>query len=188
MKKPAIVLTLLIVANITFAQTITIESNKKLNTDFSKYKTFTWASQVDHELDEGFYFLNDLVLKADIRDAVEAELEGLGYEKREGTADLVVNFRVFDEPTTLTGYESYGTTYWGDLEVREEEDFETYDVKAGTLLVNLVDKKTGQMVWQGFASGLINNTEFIKDEGKIKEAANLIFEEYGYRAYEYSRK
>jgi len=167
------------------AQSITVKSDKKLNTDFSRYKTFYWSSQVDRELDEGLYFLNDLVLKADIRDAVKSELQGLGYKLKTNSPDLIVNFRVFDKPVTLKGHEGYGITYWGQDEYREASDTASYRVDAGTLLISLADRKNGHLVWQGFASGLIDNNAFIKDEGKIREAVNLIFDEYGYRANQY---
>ena len=52
----------------------------------------------------------------------------------------------------------------------------------------MADRESGQVVWQGFASGLIENNTFVKDEGKIHEAVNLIFEEYDQRAREYTRK
>lgn len=188
MKKAVAVLIIMMSMAVTYAQTITVASDRKLDTDFSKYKTFGWASQVDSNLDEGFFFLNDLILKADVREAIEAELLGLGYAKQSNNPDLVVNFRVFEQPTRIQGFESYGTTFWGDMEYREISDTTSYEVEAGTLFVSLVDRKKGEIVWNGFASGLIDNNKFIKDEGKIREAANLIFEEYGQRAREYSRK
>lgn len=169
------------------AQKITVKGDRELNTDFGKYKTFYWASQVDQKLDPGAYFLNDLILKADVRDAVKHEMEGLGYRSEPMAPDLIINFRVFDKPVRIKGYESYGESYWGDQEVRVPSDTTSYAVKAGTLLISLVDRKKGNIVWQGFASGLINNNEFIKDEGKIKEAVNLIFKEYGMRATDYDR-
>jgi hypothetical protein len=52
----------------------------------------------------------------------------------------------------------------------------------------MIDRKNGSIVWQGFASGLINNDQFIKEEGKVREAVNLIFEEYPYRATEYTKR
>ena len=168
------------------AQSITVESDRALNTDFSKYKTFGLASQVDSELDEGFYFLNDLVMKSMIRDAVKDELMGLGYTESD-EPDLIVNFRVFDEPVTLKGFEGYGTSYWSE-EYRQISDTTSYDVEAGTLLVSMADRESGQVVWQGFASGLLENNSFIKDEAKIHEAVNMIFEEYDQRAREYTRK
>lgn len=170
------------------AQTITVESDRVLDTDFSKYKTFGMASHIDSQLDEGLYFLNDLVLKAQVRDAVKNELRGLGYEQDPNDPDLIVNFRVFDQPVTLKGFEGYGTGYWGDQNYRQISDTTSYNVEAGTLLVSMADRESGNVVWQGFASGLIENNMFMKDEGKVLEAVNLIFEEYNQRAREYSRK
>ena len=170
------------------AQTITVESDRVLDADFSEYKTFYWASQVDSWLDEGMYFLNDLTMKAIIRDAVKSELMGLGYDMQSAEPDLIVNFRVFEEPVTLKGYEGYGTSFWGDERYREISDTTSYDVEAGTLLVSMADRESGKVIWQGFASGLIKGDTFIKDEGKIREAVNLIFEEYNQRAKEYTRK
>jgi hypothetical protein len=171
------------------AQSITVESDRAMDADFSKYKTFYWASQVDMWLDEGLYFLNDLTMKSMIRDAVKAELMGLGYTLQSDSPDLIVNFRVFDKPVTIKGFEGYGTSYWGgDQRYHAISDTTSYDVEAGTLIVSLADRESGQVVWQGFASGLIENDTFVKEEGKIREAVNMIFEEYNQRAREYSRK
>jgi hypothetical protein len=170
------------------AQTITVKSDRDLDADLSKYKTFYWSSQTDSWLDEGMYFLNDLMMKSVIRDAVKGELMGLGYQMLSYEPDLIVNFRVFDKPVTLKGYEGYGTSYWGDQRYRDISDTTSYRVDAGTLLVSMADRESGKVVWQGFASGLIKDNAFVKDEGKIREAVNLIFDDYNQRAKEYTRK
>lgn len=177
----------MLLSGITFAQNITVEATGGDDVDFTKYKTFSWSSQVDNKLDEGLHFLNDLILKADVREAVQAELEGLGFQKSP-SPDLVVNFRVFDKDVTLQGFDGMGTNYWGMSEVNDQGDGSKYDVKAGTLMLHLVDIKTGKVLWQAFASGLINGDAFIKDEAKIKEAVNLVFNEFGQRATEYTKK
>lgn len=165
---------------------IQVESDEILNNDFSKYKTYNFSTQVDEELDPGFYFLNDLALKASIREAVKGELEGLGYEREESDPDLVVSFRVFEGPVTLRGFtdEGYGAGYWGgtDLQVREWEDTTSYEVEAGTILLSMLDTELGQVVWQGFASGLLEQDAFNRDEQMVAEAVELLFEEYSYRA------
>lgn len=168
-------------------KSITVESDKALNTDFGQYKTFAFASMIDRDLEAGLYFVNDLILKGQIREAVRDELMGLGYRMDRSRPDLVVNFRVFEQPTTLKGFDGYGTTYW-DQQYRQISDTTSYHVKAGTLLISFADRKTSRVVWQGFASGLINNNKFIKDEGTIREAVNMIMDEYGQRAKEYSRR
>ncbi|MBT1697866.1 DUF4136 domain-containing protein [Fulvivirgaceae bacterium PWU4] len=190
MRKKGLVTGLLVMVSVVVvnAQRITVASDKAADTDFSKFKTFYWTSQVDNQLDEGYNFLNDLILKAQVRDAVKAELMGLGYKLNPDSPDLLVNFRVFDKPVRLRGTEGYGTSYWGNDQYRSISDTTSYAVEAGTLLISLVDRKEGAIVWQGFASGLIDNNQFIKDEGKIREAVNMIFDEYGLRAKEYSRK
>ncbi len=173
---------LLLTAGLVQAQNVTVDADRKLNVDFSKYKTYTWASQVDNRLDPGFYFLNDLTLKKRIRDAVGFALDGRGYKLTRQSPDLLVNFRVFEKPTTIKGFTGYGTTYFGVGEVREPEDVTTFDVKAGSIILNLVDTKTGQVVWRGLASGLTNANGFDRDENRIRQAVNLIFEKYPYRA------
>ena len=172
----------------TSGQSIKVESDRSLNADFSKFKTFYFSSQADAWLDEGLYFLNDLYMKGMIRDAVKGELMGLGYRMQSYQPDLVVNFRVFEKPTTIKGFEGYGTSYWGTEKYRDISDKTSYDVAAGTLLVSIADRKSGSIVWQGFASGLIDNNTFVKDESKIRQAVNMIFNEYGERAKEYSRR
>lgn len=170
------------------AQNIRVEADKTLDTDFGKYESFYFSTQADAWLDEGMYFLNDLHMKAVIRDAVKAEMLGLGYDLQSNEPDLIVNFRVFDKPVTLKGYEGYGESYWGDEKYREAEDTTSYNVEAGTLLVSMADRESGRVVWQGFASGLIEDEKFIKEENEIRQAVNLIFEEYDQRAKEYTRK
>ena len=170
------------------AQGITVKSDRSLDTDLSKYNTFYFSSQADAWLDEGLYFMNDLHMKAVIRDAVKAEMMGLGYELQSNEPDLIVNFRVFEEPVTIKGYEGYGVSYWGDERYREPSDTTSYNVEAGTLLVSMADRESGKVVWQGFASGLIKDNAFIKNEVKVREAVNMIFEEFDQRAKEYTRK
>lgn len=179
---------LLVTGIMVNAQSITVASDRDLDADFSEYKTFSWTSQVDNELDEGLYFLNDLVFKSKIRDAVESEMMGLGYTETKNDPDLLVNFRVFEEPVRIKGYEGYGTSYWGNEQYRLISDTTSYAVEAGTLLISLVDREEGAIVWQGFASGLIDDDKFIKDEVKIYEAVNMIFEDYNQRAREYTKR
>jgi hypothetical protein len=188
MKKVMMGLILLFIVAASYAQSsITVRSEQGEDVDYTKYKTFGWASQVSNELEAGVYFLNDLVLKAQVRDAVKSELLGLGYEMNADQPDLLVNFRVFDQPVTIKGAEDYGDNYWGNDNYSGISN-ESYDVEAGTLLVSLADRESGRVVWQGFASGLIDNNQFIKDEGKIHEAVDMIFAEYNERATEYSKK
>ncbi len=179
---------LLIVAHNTTGQEISIRSQKDPDTNFGKYTTYYWADQVDKVLDEGRFFLNDLILKADIRNAVRGELDARGYKLHPNNPDLIINFRVFGKKTRLKGPQGYGSTFWGPHEYNAALDNKIGEAEAGTLILSIVDRVRNVLVWQGMASGLIDGDAFIKDEGKIREAVYLLLEDYGIRVAEYTRR
>jgi hypothetical protein len=182
MKKLCTIILVFCISQFLFAQSITVETQKQFNTNFRHYKTYYFASQVDDQLDEGYFFLNDIILKSNIRNAVDAEMQGLGYKKNSASPDLIINFRLFDAASRIKGSHGYGSRFWSGTEVRQPKDTTSFLVKPGTLFISLIDRKKSDIVWQGFASGLIDHNEFIKDESKIKEAVNLIFNKYEFRA------
>lgn len=164
-----------------------VEADKSLEADFDEYNTFAWASSVDDDANLLFW-LNDAVLKDEVREAIAYELDARGYELVENNPDLLVNFRVFDEDTEFRGYTGADVDngYWeNDIEdaVREEEDVKVYNLQEGTLLVDLVDTGNSALVWQGYASGVIEDQNmYDPQDDKIKDAVQLIFAEYDFRA------
>jgi hypothetical protein len=171
------------------AQEVTVRSYKADNVDLREYATYSWSVQIENQMDDGRCFANDLMLKADVRTAVHAELQDRGYTMVEEDPDLIVNFRIFDKATVLKSARSYGATYWAKEEKFSDDQSENeIKVEVGTLIISLLDKENGKLVWQGFASGLVRKDELIKDEGKIQEAVSLLFEDYGYRISEYTKR
>ena len=172
----------------SIAQEITVRSDRNSDVDFTRYSTYYWARQVVSEKDVPQYFLNDLVLKADVRDAVRGELDDRGYQFSETSPDLLINFRLFDRPTRLKGFQGYGFEYWDGTEFNPASDVKEHFFEAGTLIISIIDRREQALIWQGFAKGLAENEEFTKDEGKIREAVKLIFDEYGLTASKYTRR
>jgi hypothetical protein len=182
-----ILIVLLVLTSQVYGQQIIIKSEKQPDVDFTKYESYYWSEQVDSELDENGYFLNDLVLKYDLRDAVQSELNGLGYVSESIGPDLIINFRVFASPATLKGSEGYGRNYWAQHEFNPTAN-KSITVEAGTIIFSIVDRREGILVWQGYASGLTGASGFTTDENKLRSAVNLIFRDYGLRANEYSKR
>jgi hypothetical protein len=166
----------------TFAQTVA--SDRNLNVDLESYDTFDWSSHAANEQD--VYFLSDAMMKSKIREAVKYEMEARGYEHTESDADLVINFRIFDEATTFQGYEAtyVDENYWGpneirkdaigiipDPELREWDEREDYYMEEGSLLIQLVEKETGQIVWQGYITEMMTTDE----TNKVQQAVHKIF-------------
>lgn len=160
----------------------TVDAVGNANASPAQASTYGFSSQVDNKLDEGLFFFNDLILKAEIRDAVKHELDSRGYTQVAGQPDLLVNFRVFDKPTEIRSVDELGTNYWGAGEINGYTSPETVRLEKGSLMVHLVDRKTGKLVWQGYASGLMDGNVFTKEGNKIDEAVSLIFDKFNHRA------
>lgn len=120
--------------------------------------------------------LNSLIMTS-----IDNEMEAKGYREEQGQPDLLVTYRVLERKARLKGYINDYPTMVGSQEVREPQDTVTYTLEPGTLMVSLIDRESGQVVWDGFASGLMQNDTFVREEEKVKQAVHLIFEEYKHR-------
>ena len=180
---------LLVTTGFAQKEEIIVVSDKNLEVgDFDQYKTFTFAKHIQDDTDFT-YFWESESMKDMLRTAIRGNLQALGYEYVEGAkADLVVNFQVFKEDTDLIGWENVETVtgYWGfsiDAQEREREDKTTYNVKKGTIMINMADLEEGVEVWRGFASGIVKDTDLSEvEEATISEAVNRILNEYDYTA------
>jgi hypothetical protein len=160
----------------------TVDAVGNTNADPAKANTYGFSSQVDNKLDEGFFFLNDLILKAEIRDAVKHEMDSRGYTHTASQPDLIVNFRVFDKPAEIQSVDQLGSNYWAAEEINGYANPQTVRLKEGSLMIHLVDRKTGKLVWQGYASGLMDGNVFTKEGNKIDEAVSMVFDQFKFRA------
>lgn len=191
----ALILTTIFVSCST--QKAIVESDKNLNTDFSKFQTYYWATNAAED-GSLLYVLNNAILKTRIRDAIQYEMDARGYTIDPNNPDLLVNFRVLEEPTKFTGYTGVykDENYWGPMEMRKNaiglvpeaevrtaDNKKTYMLDKGSLIIDLASTEDYQVVWQGYASGILQDGNvFDLSEDKIRDAVQAIYTEYEYRA------
>ena len=124
----------------------------------------------------------NLMVNSAVRNSVTEEMEARGYRKNDVRPDLIVAYRVLERRARMKGYiNDQPTMVTGGKEVRTPSDTTTHILEPGTLIISLIDAKTSEVVWDGFASGLVRENAFITEETKIKEAVHLIMEEFKYR-------
>lgn len=192
--KTAFVVLLAFVTTPILAQNYQVESDKDLSAPFNSYKTYAWAQQVTSAKSLA-YAVNDAIFKTAIKDAVAHELAAREYRMDSQNPDILVNFRVFEQPVEMTGYEGYfrDANYWGTNEVRNNnlgliarthstvgsnDRGKQYYFDKGTIMIQLVDAKKGVVVWQGYASGLTDGNAFDKNTDHVTKAIHQIFREY----------
>lgn len=162
---------------------LVVTSDKDDTADFTKYNTFSyygWAENSDK-------IINDLT-KQRIEDAFAAEFKKRGFTFVEEGGDATVSlFIVVDEKKSVTAYtDHYGGAYrpgWGygygygygmgtSTTSYHEEDYKT-----GTIICNVLDASSKELVWQGLAAAVIDDNPR-KREYRIKEAVQKMMKLY----------
>lgn len=135
--------------------------------DFTKYRTYRWAPtkaseaqvrRADHSL-----------LEARIKRAADRELAARGFERSErGPTDLIVVFYA-SRRNRVEIYPSYAyPPRWRGGRVHRYRE--------GTIVLDFVDAQLDQMVWRGWATGVIGHPE--DAEERINEAIVKILERF----------
>ena len=139
---------------------LTIDSYVERGFDPQRYHTFTWGppdttSTGDPRLDSNRFF------DEHVRMRVERELASRGFEKTATEPpDVLVHYHVSVTQQIDT------RTFDGEYTYCDGGDCEPYVFEAGTLFIDLVDRRTNRLVWRGWAAGsiegLIDNQEWLE--------------------------
>lgn len=149
---------------------MSIGSYADRNADLTKYQSYGWApterlATGDPRLDNNPFFEREL--QAD----VERHLSARGFRKVDAEGDLVVHYHASVTQSidvagvdTLSGYCEAGC------------DPFVYD--AGTIVVDLVDRRANRLVWRGWARGSLEGAIDDQDwmDERIDEAVTRIME------------
>lgn len=135
--------------------------------DFSKLKTFAFAPQQRGPNDPlAANPLND----RRIRTALDSQLVAHGYtQDSTGASDFLVAYHAATRARTSLDAWGYGPGRWrgGRVDVNQYTE--------GTLIVDMVDPASKQLLWRGTATGTIQ----LKDvDKKIREAAKKLTERF----------
>ncbi|MGX9460164.1 DUF4136 domain-containing protein [Shewanella sp. A14] len=138
---------------------------------FEQYKTYSWVEKKNN--DAGYHL--DGLMDQRVRAAIETQLSQKGISKTDKqTADLLVNYITkvdkkinIDTFNSHYGYNPYYGPRWGwGGSIQSETTVREYDV--GTLMVDLVDNKTGILVWRGTVA------DTVREQSTPEERINSI--------------
>ncbi|WKN40964.1 DUF4136 domain-containing protein [Tunicatimonas pelagia] len=155
--------------------------------EFADYTTFYWADEFQREHSkvdgEEPLFYNTLMKKR-LKEAVQREMEGRGYTLSSENPDLLVNSQVMVE-NRISGSQNYNPGFYGSWWWMGGSSFNSNidQAKEGDVVIDLIDREKKQLVWQGYAPGVLE-VEMKNREETLKNAVTLIFSEYGRRAGE----
>lgn len=150
-----------------------IEYDYDYGGNFKKYNSFYFMHNARIDQDSSQIAFNPL-----LEEAIKNRMEILGYKFSKEKPRLLVAYSIYYDNMKFRGYNQPELEKW--LEQNTDED--RYDpikleLKEGTILVQLIDTKRNNTVWQGYASGVFGNS-YTSNERYIKRAVRSIFEQY----------
>jgi hypothetical protein len=140
--------------------------------NFSQYKTYSWQEIKPP----------DSLWDARIKTAVGAQLSAKGWTQVNSGGDVaIVAIKTTQTQRTLhTFYDNYGD-FGGGWRRRlwrfGESDTTEQDYKDGTLVVDLFDARTKQLIWRGSAEDMPSN-EAEKNENNLDKGVAKMFKDF----------
>lgn len=178
--KKFLTVALLFLFAVSYGQKVTGDYEK--STDFSKYKTYMFVGWQDNS-DQ---VMNDFDKKR-LRESILSEMAARQFEFVESGGDMAISlYVVVDEKTSTTAYTNFygGAGYgrgrrghggWGNGHATTS--YSENDYLKGTLVLDMMDEESKDLLWQGVATGTISEKPE-KREKKIPKAISKLMKKF----------
>jgi hypothetical protein len=154
----------LVMLGAAFAQHVQTDFDHQAN--FSQYKTYSWQ-----EIKPA-----NSLWDARIKNAVDAQLAAKGWTQVDsgGEVAIVAIKATHRERTLQTFYDGFGGGWrWRGFGGMGESITTEQDYKEGTLVVDLYDAKTQQLIWRGSAEDTVSDKAEKNEKNLDKGVAKM---------------
>ena len=162
-------LTLATLALLAACSPLSVNYDYDNTADFSKYKSFAWMAKPSSlPSNPASSPQNSDLLDRRIRASVEAELKARGLNEDAAAPNLLVVYHLgVQDKLQVTDYGyTYSPYYWGG----GGRQIDVYQYQEGSLIIDLVDAETKNLVWRGSGSKVIENTQMSPEQMQAKVA------------------
>lgn len=169
------------------AGTAHVEQDK--SADFSKYKTYAWVEKPESKIAKKGK-RNELT-EANIRNAVDKQLQKVGWKEVSKNPDVMVNYEllvertekeqqdaVYTQPFTRSYFNRYSgrwNTFYYPSRFAGYDNYTT-TVKEGTVTITMIDNRTDKAVWQGWTTNELASRNITGKE--IDQSVKTIFKKF----------
>jgi hypothetical protein len=151
-----------------FAQHVKTDFDHHAN--FSQYKTYSWQAVKS----------SNSLWDARIKSGVDAQLAAKGWTQVENGGDvtIVAIGTTHTERTLQTFYDGFGGGWrWRGFGGMGEATTTEQDYKEGTLVVDMYDAKTKQLIWRGSAEDMLSD-KADKNEKNLDKGVAKMFKKF----------
>ena len=150
MKSTAVLcLTLFLLVSACSTVRVAVSYDEQVN--FSEYKTYTFAEPGQSQKKAGYQHFVDKSILMQIEPIMEEKgVQKTGHQQ----ADLTVHFYKLVKNQRQYISPSYRVDRWGRVWKRGPGHVRSY--KEGTLVIDIVDRRKKELIWQGVGSGVLD--------------------------------
>ena len=171
--------------------TATAHIEKDNAADFTKYQTYAWVEKYKTADSTAKQKGNSDLAEANIRTAVNEQLQKSGWREVKANPDIMVNYELLVEKNlreqrdpvyTQSFTRSYYNRYTGRINTfyypSRFVGYESYStsIKEGTVTITMIDNKTDKTIWQGWTTTELNSNKFTGRE--IDQNVKTIFKKF----------
>ena len=154
-----------------------IETQVESDANFSDYKTWTWLPDIEPSTDPR---VTDAMVQRRIRTAIENQFKAQGFEKTTSSPDFYVSYHAAlqDHMSQTMVDDRYDNASYAGYSTNWEHDY-THAWLEGTLLIDVLDVETVELVWRGSAQAeLTENATDDERDKRVKEAVRKMLENF----------
>lgn len=137
------------------------------------FKTFDWGFKANIDTGNNTTPHNELTDKR-IKSAILHALTSRGYAYTHEEPDRVVHYHVIVDAQSVVTLEPNG--FYGAYRSRLRPH--VYSYREGTLIIDLMDSQTGNLIWRGSATAVIDTMTSEQAEEAINHAVAKIFRKF----------
>lgn len=151
-----------------------VEYDYSYKGNFKKYKTFDIMKPAGTA--------DSSMINETIERSILSRMKFLGYRQTENKPHLLVSFKMFEDSMKFNGYNQPEIEQWVQ-EAKEDVQYDAkkLDLKSGTLLIQLYDRKQNRSIWQGYSTDLYGTIDF-HDKRTLRNAVISILDKYRFWA------
>lgn len=179
-----VLLLALVACTAAYAQDV--RTNYMPGTDFSKYHTYAWVSQVQGVPTVGVR--PDQILDAQVKQAIDSQMAAKGFTEVEdaGKADLLLGYQLaIDQEKQINGFGDSWSAWggWGPWGPGANS-FGTFSANTssnyiGTFVVGMYDPATKKLVWIGAAQHAIEpSKKQEKNQERLNKGAQKLLKDF----------
>lgn len=151
-----------------------VEYDYSYKGNFKRYKTFDIMKPLGTN--------DSSMMNESIEKSILARMKFLGYKRTSTRPHLLIGYKMFSDSLRFNGYIQPEIEEW--VKGRRDDlqyDSKKYNLKTGTLLIQLYDRRQNRSIWQGYATTQYGSIDFA-NQRNLRNAVISILDKYRFWA------